>query len=318
MLGSYKRYWEPSLTEVVGLSVPVGAIATFFTQPLEFVKTRIQVRTEGIGLRQLRNELGVNPWRIFREIHETGGGLSHFYYGFDAALYSRLGYLFIRNFLYKAIYDQVKPVKPFNDLTLREKAVLSGSVGAFAAFVTSPFELAQVRMIADGGLPQPLRRNYKSAFDAINRIQVEEGGSRALFRGAFAHVVKLAALNVSLTGPYDYMKEKIWLVFGDFGFNHFLALTWASFWATLFTLPLDNVQTRVLKAFPDPSKNRLNYQNYLDVFKQIYFYERVHGFYAGALPYYGKMFITAWLTCTLVNGVMDSQKRAAGLEEWQI
>jgi solute carrier family 25 oxoglutarate transporter 11 len=36
----------------------------------------------------------------------------------------------------------VKPVKPFNDLTLREKAVLSGSVGAFAAFITSPFELA--------------------------------------------------------------------------------------------------------------------------------------------------------------------------------
>lgn len=48
----------------------------------------------------MKNELGVNPWRIFREIHETGRGLSHFYYGFDAALYSRLGYLFIRNFLY--------------------------------------------------------------------------------------------------------------------------------------------------------------------------------------------------------------------------
>jgi solute carrier family 25 oxoglutarate transporter 11 len=46
---------------------------------------------------------------------------------------------------------------------------------------------------------------------------------------------------VSLTGPYDYMKEKIWLVFGDFGFNHFLALSWASFWATLITLPFDNV-----------------------------------------------------------------------------
>lgn len=31
MLGSYKRYWEPSLPEVVGLSVPVGAITTFLT-----------------------------------------------------------------------------------------------------------------------------------------------------------------------------------------------------------------------------------------------------------------------------------------------
>lgn len=34
MLGSYKRYWEPSLPEVIGLSIPTGAIATFVTQPL--------------------------------------------------------------------------------------------------------------------------------------------------------------------------------------------------------------------------------------------------------------------------------------------
>jgi solute carrier family 25 oxoglutarate transporter 11 len=84
----------------------------------------------------------VNPFKIFRQIHETGRGLSGFYYGFDAALFSRLGYLFIRNFLYKTIYDNVKPVKPFNDLTLREKALLSGTVGGLAAFITSPFELA--------------------------------------------------------------------------------------------------------------------------------------------------------------------------------
>jgi hypothetical protein len=30
-------------------------------------------------------------------------------------------------------------------------------------------------MIADGGLPAGLRRNYKSALDAISRIQAEEG-----------------------------------------------------------------------------------------------------------------------------------------------
>lgn len=34
MLASYKRYWEPSLTEVVGLSLPVGAVATLVTQPI--------------------------------------------------------------------------------------------------------------------------------------------------------------------------------------------------------------------------------------------------------------------------------------------
>lgn len=85
--------------------------------------------------------MGVNPWKVFRKIHETGGGLRQFYYGADAALYSRLSYLFVRNYLYKTIYDKVKPVKKTNDLTLREKGVLSAFVGGIAGFISSPFEL---------------------------------------------------------------------------------------------------------------------------------------------------------------------------------
>ena len=60
----------------------------------------------------------------------------------------------------------MKPVKPINDLSNREKAVLSATVGGLAAFVTSPFELIQTRMIADGGVPSEYRRNYASAFEA--------------------------------------------------------------------------------------------------------------------------------------------------------
>jgi hypothetical protein len=47
----------------------------------------------------------------------------------------------------------VKPLKPSNDLTSREKAVISGGAGALAAFLSNPFELIMVRQIADGGLP---------------------------------------------------------------------------------------------------------------------------------------------------------------------
>jgi len=53
--------------------------------------------------------------------------------------------LFLRNFLYKIVYDKVKPVKATNDLTNREKALLSGVVGAAAAYATSPFELIMTR-----------------------------------------------------------------------------------------------------------------------------------------------------------------------------
>jgi len=41
-----------------------------------------------------------------------------------------------------------------NDLTTREKALIAGISGGIASFVTSPLELINTRMIADGGLPK--------------------------------------------------------------------------------------------------------------------------------------------------------------------
>jgi solute carrier family 25 oxoglutarate transporter 11 len=130
---------------VLGISLPVGAVTTFLTQPIEFVKTRVQVRTEAVGLRSYGVHMGINPFRVFREVHATGVGMRGFYYGFESALYSRLGYLFVRNSLHKIVYDAVKPKKPFNDLTTREKGVMTGFIGAIAAFATSPFEMVMTR-----------------------------------------------------------------------------------------------------------------------------------------------------------------------------
>ncbi len=45
------------------------------------VKTRIQVRAEGIGIRQLGIYAGYNPNKIFREIHAQGNGMKGLYAG---------------------------------------------------------------------------------------------------------------------------------------------------------------------------------------------------------------------------------------------
>ena len=72
-------------------------------------------------------------------------------------------------------------------------------------------------------------------------------GFKGLFRGGFANVVRLAAVNASLTGPYDYLNEKLHITFGAFGFNEFISLIWASGWATALTIPLDNLKTRLMR-----------------------------------------------------------------------
>lgn len=48
---TYARYWEPNVLTSVGLSLLAGAAATAVTYPLDYIKTVIQYRSEGVGLR---------------------------------------------------------------------------------------------------------------------------------------------------------------------------------------------------------------------------------------------------------------------------
>jgi hypothetical protein len=48
---SYKRYWEPDYLTAISLSLTTGAFATAVTYPLEFIKTVVQYRNEGVGMR---------------------------------------------------------------------------------------------------------------------------------------------------------------------------------------------------------------------------------------------------------------------------
>ena len=51
---SYKRYWEPSYLQTASISLIAGAVSSFVTYPLEFLKTSIQYQSIGIGLRGRR------------------------------------------------------------------------------------------------------------------------------------------------------------------------------------------------------------------------------------------------------------------------
>lgn len=57
----------------------VNAVSAAITYPLEYVKTTTQIRAEGIGNRNKNLYMGINPNRVFREIHATGTGMRGFY-----------------------------------------------------------------------------------------------------------------------------------------------------------------------------------------------------------------------------------------------
>lgn len=76
----------------------------------------------------------------------------------------------------------------------------------------------------------------------------------------FANVLKHVVLNLSMTGPYDYFKEGFYTRFGEYGFVNPLALSLAAFSGAFFTLPFDNIKTKLMQEFQlQPDRNRISY-----------------------------------------------------------
>lgn len=242
-------------------------------------------------------------------MHGRGGGFSQFYGGFESALIGRLSYLFIRNSVYKIIYDITKPVKPSNDLTNREKMLIAGFSGGFAALLTTPLALINVRQILDSQIKPEWRRNYKGVSQALTEL----GDNK--WKGAFSNVLRHVVLNITLTAPFDYFHEGLYLRFGDYGFVRPLSIFLASLVSTAFTLPFDNARTRIMNAHSNPERNRLNYQGVFDVFRQSYAYEKSRfALWAGFYTYFTSTLLYAYLTVGMTSGANGYLKRAKGLK----
>jgi hypothetical protein len=248
-------------------------------------------------------------------MHSFGGGMSGLYQGFEANLIARLGYLAIRNTLYKVIYDTFKPVKPTNDLTSREKAIIGGIAGGIAAYVTTPLTLVSIRQILDTQIHKEWRRNYGSVSSGLAALKAE----KSTYKGSFANIVRHVALNASLTGPFDYIHEGLYIRFGDFDFVKPTALFLASCVSTAITLPFDSVRTRVMNQQIQPERNRLNYKSYIDVFIKQYVHEsNPRSLWAGFYTHLLWTYMYAYLTVGITETFTTSWKRKDGLIEWQI
>jgi len=311
---AHKRYWEPSITQDILSSVSVGVLATALWQPLDMIKTRIQQRAEGIGIRQLGHYAGYNPNKVFREIHEQGHGMRGLYAGFDSALLGRGVYLFTRNLVYKIIYDRFKPVKPSNDLTANEKSLIAAISGAVAAIVSNPFEVVLIRQQVDGAFPPERRRNYKSFFDGYNRIVSQENGTIGLMKGVFPSILRSIALNISISAPFNIINECMWNCFGDTYVNRPIALVFGALSATFFALPFDNIKTRLQFASTDPAQNRINYEGAIDCGRKILLIESWQGFYVGFYAFFVRMYLYGITTILAMDYITTRWKKKAGLK----
>jgi hypothetical protein len=192
------------------------------------------------------------------------------------ALKARLGYLVIRNTIYKGVYDRFKPVKPTNDLSHREKGVIAAIAGGLATLAIHPLEVRMVRQIGDLGRASTYQRSN------LNERP---------YSGLRINVLRSMILNGIIIWPYDVMKEKLFISFGDIWPNRFIALICATFVGMGTTIILDNIKTRQMFAHSNPSLNRLNYKNALDALSKSIAHEGIYTHFAGAYPMFLKMYV---------------------------
>lgn len=109
-------------------------------------------------------------------------------------------YAALRLGLFYTVMD-VSKEKWNHTLNPLEKAGVSLSTGAIAAFITTPFDLALIRFQADGTLPMDQRRNYKNWYDALSKIIKKEGFFN-LWKGALPTIFR--AMMINFGELYDY------------------------------------------------------------------------------------------------------------------
>lgn len=225
-------------------------------------------------------------------------------------------YLGVRNTIYSIVYNLTKPVKPYNDLSYREKSLIGAFAGAIGAVISHPFTVVSIRQILDTQTKVEWRRNYsESPLQAINELKA----TGETWNGLKANVLRHVAFNLAITGPYDYFKEGLFTRFGEYGFVNPLALLIASTVTAVVTLPLDNLRTRFCQLHKEPERNRMNYASIIEaVGKSLQHETHPLALWAGLATYLPQIFVYAYLTVGISSAFTDSWKKKEGLLEWQI
>eukprot|EP00164_Ancoracysta_twista_P001530 GFYU01002008.1.p1 GENE.GFYU01002008.1~~GFYU01002008.1.p1 ORF type:complete len:320 (-),score=83.56 GFYU01002008.1:244-1203(-) len=271
-----------------------GMSATCVIQPIDMVKTRIQLAGEGGAAAK------TGPIQITRDILRNEG-VGAFYSGLSAAVLRQASYTTVRLGTFRVVSDALKT--DGQALPLYKKAFAGLTAGAIGAIFGTPADLALIRMQADGTLPAEMRRNYRGVGDALVRISREEG-VLSMWKGTTPTVVRAMGLNIGMLASYDQTKETL---VHQFHFNpaHFstqlMSSSVAGFFAAALSLPFDFIKTRVQKQQPNPVTGQLPYKNTLDCAMKVAKEEGMGRFYRGFWTYYGRIAPHAMLTLLFVE-----------------
>lgn len=275
-----------------------GVLTVFVTQPLDFIKVRQQLTTHD----------HFNPkTRFFTEGRTIVAnlGFKGQWTGIDSALLRHGIYNTARVMIYAKLVNESAKKDKFHTVPMWEKSMYGAFAGAVAGFLANPFDLTLIRTQSDHLLPVEAQRNYKHAIDGITKIVAEEGGYKALFKGAYPNALRNAFLNMVALPVYDQIKEITARVFGAVFLVKPFAVLAASMSAGAFVLPFDNVRVRLQHADVKDSP----YKNAWHCYNKLIGREGFFGLYTGywtfvtrtSAMYLGTIYLVDYLQKTFTS-----------------
>ncbi|XP_067617766.1 mitochondrial 2-oxoglutarate/malate carrier protein [Eurosta solidaginis] len=260
-----------------------GMGATMIVQPLDLVKTRMQISGAGGAVKEYDSSFD-----CFKKVAKNEGPLA-LYKGIGAALLrqatyttGRLGVYTYLTDTYQAHYKKAPGIL--------ETMAMGVAAGACGAFIGTPAEVALIRMASDGRLPLAERRNYSNVANALIRITREEGVS-ALWRGCVPTIGRAMVVNMTQLASYSQFKSyfKTGPLKMDEGIKlHFSASMLSGFLTTITSMPLDIAKTRIqnMKTADDAKPE---YKGTTDVLLKVARQEGVFALWKGFTPYFCRL-----------------------------
>ncbi|KAM9997059.1 hypothetical protein ACTFIZ_002017 [Dictyostelium cf. discoideum] len=213
--------------------------ATTVTNPIELVKTRLQLQ----GELQLSQRIYNGVWDAFKQIYKTEGirGLQS---GLIPAYFSQATMQGIRLGSFDLISNALG-AKPNQDYFFLKNLLAGATAGAIGAAAGSPFDLVKVRMqAANMYKSDPQFVGYSSSFAAFKQI-IQKEGFKGLTRGMLTSAQRTAVGSAIQLSTYGSCKNLVLNFVDDGIYAYIISSMVAGFIVTFGMNPFDVARTRL-------------------------------------------------------------------------
>lgn len=259
-----------------------GTAAGIFTNPLEVVKTRMQLQGE-LKERGKHAKIYKNTIQAAHHIaHEEG------FLALQRGLVPFIGWQIVANGLRLGSFDLIQASGYMSNeegkLIFHRTLLISGLCGGFAGFWASPFFLIKTHMQAESSVSHSdSRRQYSSTLDAFRTIHKKDG-IRGWFRGSLTCMFRTASGSSSQLSAFvlakEYMREN-GLLQNSLFWQSLVGSLIGGIAISITMAPSELILTRLYNQETDATGRGLLYKNSFDCVKKIMQTEGIPGFFKG-------------------------------------